>query len=87
MSALCENDFTISYDGKLYQIKDAVKSQKVTVEERIDGSLHITNKGLDLRYSKITTPPAKENLKPTLFIQGKKDGLNYQIIPGRELTK
>jgi len=31
------NDFTISYDGKLYQIKDAVKSQKVTVEERIDG--------------------------------------------------
>ena len=66
------NDFTISYDGKLYQIKDAVKSQKVDVEERTDGSLHITNKGVDLRYREITTRPAKENLKPTLFIQEKK---------------
>lgn len=66
------NDCTISYNGKLYQIKDAVKSQKVAVEERIDGSLHITKKGLDLRYSEITTRPAKENLKPTLFIQEKK---------------
>jgi hypothetical protein len=66
------NDFTISYNGKLYQIKDAVKSQKVAVEERTDGSLHITNKGLDVRYREITTRPAKENLKPTLFIQEKK---------------
>jgi len=66
------NDFTISYNGKLYQIKDAVKSQKVAVEERTDGSLHITNKGLDLRYSEITTRPAKENLKTPILIQEKK---------------
>ena len=29
-----QNDFTIAYNGKLYQIKDAVKTRKVTVEER-----------------------------------------------------
>jgi len=81
------NDFTISYDGKLYQIKDAVKSQKVTVEERIDGSLHITNKGLDLRYSKITTPPAKENLKSTLFIQGKKGRTQLPDHPWKRAYK
>ena len=28
------NDFTIAYNGKLYQIKDAIKAQKVAVEER-----------------------------------------------------
>lgn len=66
------NDFTIAHNGKLYQIKDAVKSQKVAVEQRIDGSLHITNKGQDLRYRKITTRPCKENLKIPILIQEKK---------------
>jgi len=66
------NDFTIAYNGKLYQIKDAVKSQKVAVEERIDGSLHITNKGLDLRYREITTRPAKENSPKPILLQEKK---------------
>ncbi len=60
MAAHIRNDFTISYNGKLYQIKDFVKSQKVVVEERTDGSLHITNKGLDLKYSEITTRPLKK---------------------------
>jgi len=81
------NDFTISYDGKLYQIKDAVKSQKVAVEERTDGSLHITNKGLDLRYREITTRPAKENLKPTIFIQEKKGRTQLPDHPWKRAYK
>src|SRR5512147_74614 len=47
------NDFTIAYNGKLYQIKDVVKAQKVAVEERMDGSLHITHRGMDLSYREI----------------------------------
>lgn len=66
------NDFTIAYNSKLYQIKDVVKAQKVVVEERIDGSLHIVSKGLNLRYREITTRPAKENPKTLIVIQERK---------------
>jgi hypothetical protein len=57
------NDFTIPYDGKLYQIEDRVKGKKVMVEERINGSLHITANGRDLRYRKITWRPVKQESK------------------------
>jgi hypothetical protein len=62
------NDFTIAYNGKLYQIKDAIKTQKVAVEERIDGSLHITHRGLDLSYREIKRRPVKEKLKTPALI-------------------
>ncbi len=62
------NDFTIAYNGKLYQIKDAVKAQKVAVEERLDGSLHISHKGQELTYREIKARPVKEKLKmPVLY--------------------
>ena len=62
------NDFTVAYNGKLYQIIDAVKAQKVAVEERLDGSLHIRHKGQELRYRKIKTRPVREKLKmPVLY--------------------
>jgi transposase len=62
------NDFTIAYNGKLYQIKDAIKAQKVAVEERMDGSLHISHRGLDLRYREIKKRAAKENQQKPLLI-------------------
>jgi hypothetical protein len=68
---MLRNDFTIAYNGKLYQIKDAIKTQKVAVEERLDGSLHITHRGLDLSYREIKTRPVKENLKTPLIIERK----------------
>ena len=62
------NDFTIAYNGKLYQIKDAIRTKKVTVEERMDGSLHITHRSINLRYREIKRRPVKENPKaPVLF--------------------
>ncbi len=62
------NDFTIAYNGKLYQIKDAVKAQKVAVEERMDGSLHISYRGLDLRYREIKRRAVKEKVQKPLLI-------------------
>jgi len=81
------NDFTIAYNGSLYQIKDTVKSQKVAVEERIDGSLHITHRGLDLRYRKITTLPAKENLKTPVVTLEKKGRYQSPDHPWKRLRR
>jgi transposase-like protein len=63
-----KNDFTISYDGKVYQIEQATRARKVTVEERLDGSLHITYKGQDLRYRVITEQPQRETPEPPLVL-------------------
>jgi transposase len=48
-----KNDFTIAHNGTLYQIEQATRAEKVTVEERLDGTLHISYKGRDLRYREI----------------------------------
>jgi len=82
-----QNDFTIAYNGKLYQIKDTVKTRKVTVEERMDGSLHITHKGLDLNYREITTRPAKENPKKPAVIQEKQGRYQSPDHPWKRLRR
>ena len=53
------NDNTIAHNGRLYQIESDAKAKKVTVEERMDGSLHITNGKEDLRYREIAERPVK----------------------------
>jgi transposase len=55
------NDQTVAHNGNLYQIEEAVVSKKVTVEERLDGSLHITSAGAALKYREITDRPKKKN--------------------------
>jgi len=54
------NDNTLAHDGRLYQIEEKTTGKKVVVEERIDGSVHIMNKGLVLRYKEIIERPKKE---------------------------
>lgn len=55
------NDNTISHEGKLYQIEEAVISRRVTVEEKIDGSLHIrTKESKTLKHRHIEARPEKE---------------------------
>jgi len=54
-----KNDNTIVVDSKLYQIEDKITSRKVTVEEKMDGSLHIMNNGVSLKYREITERPRK----------------------------
>lgn len=59
-------DNTIAHDGKLYQIEDGVRTKKVTVEERIDGSMRITSDGRGLGHREITERPEKEPTAKTL---------------------
>jgi len=55
-----DNDNTIAHEGRLYQIEEQRSGKKVVVEERIDGSLRITSKGVALKYKKIVERPKKE---------------------------
>ena len=55
------NDFTIAYNNKLYQVLDTVNTEKVTVEERIDGRLFISHKDKSLNYKEIIQKPVKKS--------------------------
>jgi len=54
------NDFTVAYNSKLYQIEDNVNAEKVTVEERANGSIHISCRNTALKSKEITTRPKKQ---------------------------
>ena len=53
------NDFTIAYEGKLYQIEQTLRARRVKVEEHLDGTLRITHQGQPLRCHPITTRPMR----------------------------
>lgn len=53
------NDNTISYNSKLYQIEENTKTKKVTVQERLNGSLCITSNGVNLKYKQIIERPER----------------------------
>jgi len=66
-SALCikekrvlRNDFTISYNSKLYQILNNIKAKKVLVCTRINGSMKIIFKDKILKYKEIKVRPLKK---------------------------
>jgi len=58
------NDFTVAYNGRLYQIEDNVNAEKVTVEERANGSIHISCRNTNLKSKEITTRPKKQQKEP-----------------------
>ncbi len=53
-------DNTIAHHGRLYQIEDDVRAKTVTVEERLDGSMHIVGNGVSLKFKEIAGRPKKE---------------------------
>ncbi len=59
------NDFTVAHNKKLYQILDNVRAKKVSIEERIDGSMAIRYKDNELKYKEITNRPKKEEPQKT----------------------
>ena len=65
------NDFTVAHNKKLYQIEDKIRTPKVTVEEKIDGKIAITCKGVCLRFKAITQRPERQN-QPKQMIARKK---------------
>jgi hypothetical protein len=58
------NDFTIAHNGKLYQIQEVVKAKKVLVQERVNGTMLITQNDTRLKFKEITARPQKQQ-KPT----------------------
>jgi transposase len=66
------NDFTVAHNCKLYQIEEAIRAQKVLVEERLDGTLHISHKGRELRYREIGKPQTQDEPKEQILILKKK---------------
>ena len=55
-----KRDFTIAHESKLYQLEQATRARKVTVEEWLDGALHLTYRGADLRYHPIPRRPSSD---------------------------
>lgn len=53
------NDYTIAYGAKFYQIEEKVKAERVVVEERLEGSMVITHNGTVLKYTELPQRPEK----------------------------
>lgn len=84
------NDFTITHDKKLYQIKSNIRAKKVTVEERTDGSMRIIHNGQKLRYHEIFVRPIKEKKtvkKPKLIRTWKPSDSHPWKSPTRALVR
>lgn len=67
-----KNDFTIAHNNTIYQIEQATRAKMVKVEERLDGTLHITYNGQDLRFRAITKKKPKNTSEASLLLQEKK---------------
>ena len=65
-------DSTVAHNKKLYHVLDKVHTDKIMVEERVSGRLHITHKGKELKYRQITQRPAKKEPKKTYMFKMKK---------------
>ena len=52
-------DSTVIHQGKVYLVEERVQAQTVTVEQRLDGSLHLRHQGRSLRYREVPARPRK----------------------------
>lgn len=67
------NDYTVRYKGKYYQLEQkqptsAFKKDTVTIETRLDASIHIHLKGHYLNYFELPEKPKKEIDVPVLAL-------------------
>src|SRR5208283_2584892 len=51
------NDNTITYNGTLYQIDQSLMSKKVTIQQRLNGTMRIVSQDKAVAYHQITTRP------------------------------
>ena len=65
------NDYTIQHDKKLYQIDERIRTRRVMVEERIDGSMRITAQGVPVRFHQIVARPAPPQNERPFVAKGK----------------
>ena len=52
-------DSTVIHQGKVYLVEERVQAQTVTVEQRLDGSLHLRHQRRSLRYREVPARPRK----------------------------
>lgn len=52
-------DSTVIHQGKVYLVEERVQAQTVTVEQRLDGSLHLRHRGRSLPYREVPARPRK----------------------------
>lgn len=62
------NDFTVKHQGKWYQLAEqqptlVLRKDRVVVEERIDGSIHISLRNKELNWTCLPTRPEKVKIK------------------------
>ncbi|MBU1146785.1 MAG: ISNCY family transposase [Candidatus Omnitrophica bacterium] len=84
------NDFTVVHGGKMYQIQDTIRTDKVIVEERLNGALVITHKGKVLRYRQTAQRPTKEKRQVEVIkapIQPKDNPWRHFRLPGSHPAK
>jgi transposase len=53
------DDSTVVHQGKVYLVEERVQAQSVTVEDRLDGSVHLRHQRRSLRYREIPNRPRK----------------------------
>ncbi len=58
-------DWTVAHNGQLYQIQTHVRTTRVVMEERLDGTLRITHQGQPLAYHPIVARPVRAPEPPT----------------------
>lgn len=58
-------DFTIVHDSRWYQIEEKIKADRVIIEERLDGTMAITHKGVTLKYTQLPERPQTQK-KPRI---------------------
>lgn len=84
------NDFTIAHNKKLFQVDDNVRTKKVTVEERTDGTLHLVHNRQRLRYNEIYIRPEKKKetaMKPKIKIALKPTAEHPWKSPAKAMFK
>jgi transposase len=59
------NDFTILHNGRLYQILDNIRADKVAVEDKTDGDMVVWHKKTMLKFIEITVRSKKVEPKKT----------------------
>ena len=62
------NDFTVAYNGRLYQVEDSIHASKVMVYEGLDGSIRLKHKGRRLKIREIASRPLAERKEPVRLI-------------------
>lgn len=73
-------DNTIAHYGKLYQIETPVHSKKVIIHHRIDGSMRILSKTLNLKYHEIIDRMIRPEKAPTQPYSWKEQPVMTQFL-------